>query len=78
MRVTLPPTAQGPGQTTRYSLVPATSKALTPMANAPGFFTGAAAGTVKVVVSQTPSCPPGNACPAHVVNIGSVTVTVWG
>jgi len=73
----LPPPAQQSGSNTKYELQPAGSKALTPIAGAPGFYTGAAPGTVKIVVTQTPKCPVGSACPAHAVEVGTLSVTVW-
>jgi hypothetical protein len=77
IEVVLPPPAQKSGQTTVYTVTPAGSKALTPIARAPGFYTGAAAGTAKVTVTQKPKCAAGAACPAHIVEVGSLTVTVW-
>jgi hypothetical protein len=77
LQVILPASAQQAGQATKYAVTPAGSAALTPIAGAPGFFTGAAPGTVKVVVTQSPECPAGSACPAHVVDVGSLTVVVW-
>lgn len=77
IQVIVPPPARQPGETTAYSVTPSGSKALTPIAGAAGFFTGAAPGTAKIVVTQTPACPKGSACPAHVVEVGSLTVTVW-
>jgi hypothetical protein len=78
MEVILPPDAKSPNQSTTYALSPAGSSVLSPIANAAGFFTGAGDGTVKIVVTQAPVCPSGSPCPAHVINVGSVTVTVWG
>ena len=77
IQVILPPVAQQSGQTTKYELAPAGSKALTPIAGAPGFYTGEAPGKATITVTQTPKCPQGAACPAHVVDVGSLTVTVW-
>lgn len=77
IQVVLPPPSQQPGAKTVYTVTPAGSPALAPIAGAPGFYTGVAPGTAKVVVTQTPACPTGSACPAHVVDIGSLTVTVW-
>jgi hypothetical protein len=73
----VPPPAQQSGSNTKYELQPAGTKALTPIADAPGFYTGAVPGTVKIVVTQTPNCPAGSDCPAHVVDVGSLSVTVW-
>ncbi len=77
IQVTVPAPLQQPGAHTTFTVTPAGSPALAPIAGAPGFYTGVASGTAKVVVTQTPECPKGSACPAHVVDIGSLTVTVW-
>jgi len=77
LQVILPASAQQAGQTTKYEVTPAGSAALKSIAGAPGFFTGSAPGTVKVVVTQSPNCPAGSACPAHVIAVGSLTVVVW-
>jgi hypothetical protein len=77
IQVMLPPAARQSGQTTKYELTPAGEKALTSIAGAPGFYTGAAPGKATIMVTQTPKCPHGASCPAHVVDVGSLTVTVW-
>ena len=76
IQVIVPPPLQQPGANLTYTVTPA-SNALSPIAGAPGFYTGAAPGTAKIQVTQSPACPKGSNCPAHVVSIGSVTVTVW-
>lgn len=76
LQAILPPPAQQAGSNTKYELQPAGSKALTPIAGAPGFYTGAAPGTAKIVVTQTPKCSAGSRCQAN-VDVGTLTVTVW-
>jgi hypothetical protein len=74
----LPP-VQAPttGVSTRYEVRPAGSPTLV-AAGPAGRFVAARPGTATIVVAQAPSCPLGQECPAHVVAVGSVRVTVTG
>jgi hypothetical protein len=78
LRVMLPPSARGTDEQTSYGLSPDTTHVLTPVAGAAGSYTGTADGTAQIVVTQTPKCATGSACPAHVLLIGRVTVRVSG
>jgi hypothetical protein len=58
--------------------MPTGSAVLGVVAGSPALFRAAGAGVAKIEVTQRPSCIAGQACVAHIVVIGSVTVTVAG
>ena len=70
--------ASASGETTNYAVTPKGSNVLTPVAGSAGSFVGSVPGTAKVVVTQTPVCEPGKECPAHIIELGTVMVTVTG
>lgn len=78
LQVELPAQAQKPSEKTTYGVLPSGSPVLTSVPGAAGSFTAAADGTAQVTVTQAPICSPGDECPAHIVNVGTVTVTVSG
>jgi len=78
VRVLLPAGATSAGGVVKYSVSPSESAVLTPVGGAPGYFAATAAGTAKVAVTRTPSCSPGVACPAYIIEVGAVSVTVTG
>ena len=70
--------SQNPKETTKFDVLPAGSAVLTRVPGASGVFVAAGGGTAQVMVTQTPVCSPGDECPAHIVNLGTVNVTVTG
>jgi hypothetical protein len=62
----------------KYTLDPANSTVVKPVAAKVGYFTAAADGTVTISVTSQPTCSAGVACAAHVLNVGVITVTVTG
>jgi hypothetical protein len=76
--VALPGGAPASGEKTNYAVTPKGSNVLIPVAGSSGSFVGASPGTAQVVVTQTPVCEPGKECPAHIIELGTVTVTVTG
>lgn len=68
--------APASGEQTNYAVTSKGSNVLTPVAGSSGSFVGASPGTAKVVVTQMPVCNPGSECPAHIIELGTVTVTV--
>jgi hypothetical protein len=77
LQVLPPPKAPTTGVFTRYEVQPAGSPTLVATGPA-GRFVAARPGTATILVAQAPRCPIGQECPAHVVAVGSVRVTVTG
>ncbi len=78
LQIVLPAADRGKGQNTSYGVQPADSPILVAVGGSVGLFNAAADGVAKVQVIQEPICLTGQVCTAHVLLIGSVTVTVAG
>jgi hypothetical protein len=68
----------GSGEQTDYAVMPTGSTVLAAVPGTAGEFVAKAPGAAKVDVTQRPVCVAGQACVAHILVLGDVTVTVVG
>jgi hypothetical protein len=76
LQIVLPASGGGGAQTTTYGVTPPGTAILAPVVGTPGLFTAVGDGVTKIEVTQAPVCAAGQVCVAHILLVGSVTVTV--